>query len=524
MPASANSYVPGSSALGWTTSEWQSARPTDSDMIPGNAYDVAQLGRQLGSTAALIRSQIDNLNAMADGAGWDSDSGREFQKKVGDTAATLGKVLERYQTAATVIGSDPDADPNTSARNWAAQLQHAQTEVSRALSQGATAAEQSLSYYNQIEAAMQTAAAAAATAKAKEGSTSGGGNALLTLPNSGTPALSPDGPTPQQIDGSTDPTVVRLRSLKRNEDSTVDQAMSTIQAAIAFRDEKAHAAASAIESEINSDGLRDPHGFWHDVADAVTELGHVMGALSAVFGLLALVCSFVPFLAPLAAMFGALAMITGVIGLVCDFVSALDGQGTWLSVGIDLIAVVSCGAGRTIGESAELASRAGEADEAVNSFKIATKMAKYQARGFQESTIFKVIGGDQATVDAGKTLIKEGRTLPELTDAADRAGAAAGPKGWAATLGRTGANSVNPVPYFMDMKGAAFKGAFLSPGVFDPEKIKGAASVLPFKSVTGLATLNGLSASLPLVPAWLNLAPDPSDPGIFQSVELDAFG
>ena len=57
MPASANSYVPGSSALGWTTSEWQSARPTDSDMIPGNAYDVAQLGRQLGSTAALIRSQ-----------------------------------------------------------------------------------------------------------------------------------------------------------------------------------------------------------------------------------------------------------------------------------------------------------------------------------------------------------------------------------------------------------------------------------------------------------------------------------
>ena len=519
MTANANSYVPGTSgSFGWTTSDWQDMRVTDGDLIPGSPYDVARFGQQLSTTAKLIQSQIDSLNNMADGEGWDSDSGKKFQSMIGDTVKTLGKVLERYNAATAAIGTTTLADHGRAGSNWAAQLQYAQDQVSKALSTGAPAAGLSLSYYNQIATALQQASAAAA----KSSSGTKPANPLLTVPP-GTLTIGPGGPTAEQIATSTDPTVIRLRGLKHNEDTAVDQATSQIEAAINFRDSMAKAAAKAIESEINKDGLRDPHGFWHDVADAIAEVGHVMGALSAVFGLLALICSFVPFLAPLAAVFGALAMITGVIGLVCDTISALDGHGTWVDVGIDLIAVISCGAGKTIGESAELVSRAGEADEAVSSFNMATKMAKYLDQGFKPSTIMKVIGGDSDMIAAGDKLIGDGKTLAGLTQDADSATAAASAKGWGATLQRIGANSFNPTSYISDIKGVTAGDGLISKGVFDPDAIKGAASVLPFKSTNGLAVINGLSASAPLIPAWANLAPDPADPGFFQGLEPNAF-
>ena len=102
-------------------------------------------------------------------------------------------------------------------------------------------------------------------------------------------------------------------------------------------------AAGAIEDVTSADGLDD--SWWDDVLDVVSAVTDIAGKLSAVFGVISLICSFVPFLQPLAAVFGALALITGVISLAGHLLLYANGRASLGDVLWDVVGVVSFGAG-----------------------------------------------------------------------------------------------------------------------------------------------------------------------------------
>ncbi|MFL6110698.1 MAG: WXG100 family type VII secretion target [Catenulispora sp.] len=321
----------------WQSFDWQGARYNQGDLIPGNPDQVATLGRKLRDAADTIDRQVANLRAMIDGNGFDSDSGRAFQEQIGDAADNLQKVHKRYDEAARALGTsvravDAKSDMSWgSGTEWASTLELAQMKAKEALNRGKTADAESSSAQRQID----TANAAAAH----------------------TPPPPPGSPP--------DPATTRLHNQKTQADGDLQNAGRDLQAAIDLRDREGRAVASAIKDVIEHDGLKDESGFWHDVAAVVAEIGHIAGALSAVFGVLALVCAFIPGLQALGALFGTLSLITGLVALGCDTISALDGNGTWLDVGIDLLGVASFGAGRVLGEGAkgaEVLAKAGKAE------------------------------------------------------------------------------------------------------------------------------------------------------------------
>ncbi|MBS2538217.1 hypothetical protein KGQ20_36245 [Catenulispora sp. NF23] len=331
----------------WQTFDWQGARYNQGDLIPGDPTQVASLGRQLRQAADMITQQVNNLRGLIDGHGFDSDSGRAFQEQIGDAADNLSKVYNRYDEAAKALGTTVRASSAKSDMNWgsgtewASTLELAQVKVVDALNRGKTADSESSNAQKQITTANQAAAA---------------------------------NPHPAPA-GQPDPAMTKLTGQKQQADSDVSQAGRDIDSAISLRDAEGKAVASAIRHVIDHDGLKDPSGFWNFVGDVIAEVGHIAGAISAVCGVLALICSFIPGLQALGLLLGTISLITGLVALGCDTISALDGKGTWLDVGIDALGCLSFGAGRVLGEGAKGAEVLAKGAEAADTLKDARALA-----------------------------------------------------------------------------------------------------------------------------------------------------
>ena len=308
--------------------DWDTERYDAPHNIPGDPAQVAELGKNYRNTADAIRQQAANIRNLVDGNGWDSDSGREFQKKAGETADKLEKAYARYDAAAAAVGAAVAYPPSTG--TWAMSLAHAQDMARAAIRKGQEAQHNSKTMQHQIDQATQA--------------------------NGGKPDTSPAG--------------ARMADEKSGYDADLLQAEKDMQAARDFRDAQANKAADAIVNAYKHDGLKD--SWWDKFKDAAEDfcvsLGHWAGVVAAIFGVLALVFSWVPVLGEV---FGAIAAIASVVALVCDTISALDGKGTWLDVGIDVLGVLSCGAGRLLGDAAKGAKFL----EVFNSFK-GTQLAK----------------------------------------------------------------------------------------------------------------------------------------------------
>ncbi|MEY9861271.1 hypothetical protein ABH935_006911 [Catenulispora sp. GAS73] len=304
--------------------DWDHEVYNSGDNIPGDPGQVTALGKNYRDTADAIRQQAANLRNLVNGQGWDSDSGREFQNMVGDTADKLDKAFGRYDAAAGALGTDQG-----SLGNWAGSLAHAQDMAKAAINKGREAQANSRSAQGQIDAHTQ--------AQAKQ-----------PPPPPGTPP--PTGP---------DPVLTKLSGQKAGFDGDMAQAEKDLQAARDFRDSQANKFADAIVNAYNHDGLKD--GFWDKVGDIASDalhgiedfaqvVGHWAGAIAGILGVLALALSWVPVVGEL---LGAAAMIASVVALGCDVINALDGRGTWLDVGIDVLGVLSGGAGRLLGDVAK---------------------------------------------------------------------------------------------------------------------------------------------------------------------------
>lgn len=303
--------------------DWDHEVYNSGDNIPGDPDSVSRLGKNYRDTATAIQQQAGNLRNLVNGEGWDSDSGRKFQSMVGDTADKLEKAFGRYDGAATALGTD-----SGSIGNWAGSLAHAQQMAKDAIKKGVEAQANSRSAQSQIDAHNQAAAKA-------------------PPPPPGTPA--PTGP---------DPALTKLNGQKDGYDAEMVQAEKDLQAARDFRDAQMNKFADAIVHSYN-DGLKD--GFWDKVGNIVSHvvaavedlaqvIGHWAGAIAGVLGVLALALSWVPVVGEILA---AAATVVSVVALACDVVNALDGRGTWLDVGIDVLGVLSGGAGRLLGQAAK---------------------------------------------------------------------------------------------------------------------------------------------------------------------------
>ncbi|MET9912732.1 putative T7SS-secreted protein [Streptomyces sp. NPDC006476] len=309
--------------------DWQTARYDDKEFAPGDPYEVARLGKRIADTAKLIEEQAGKLNNLVDGNGWDSDAGRAFQDKTHDTVGLLTKTHQRYAAAASALGSTVPYEPiaDTVRENWATALNHAQNLVRTALKKAQAADADGSRYQKQID----------------------------------------QHPGPDEH-----PDKQKLKRQKDAADGELEAAKRDLRRALEYRDTQAGYAAKAIRDALDHDGLKDPaHHWWDNWKDWVAEVGHWAGVAAAALGVLALVLSWVPILGEV---LGALALIASVVALVCDTVSALDGKGTWLDVAIDVVGVLSFGAGRVLGTTAKEAAMAARASSAVKDFQLAREV------------------------------------------------------------------------------------------------------------------------------------------------------
>ncbi|MFI6662614.1 hypothetical protein ACIBL8_44745 [Streptomyces sp. NPDC050523] len=303
--------------------DWQTARYDDKDFTPGDPYEVARLGKRIADTAKLIEEQAGKLNNLVDGNGWDSDAGRVFQDKTHDTVGLLTKTHQRYAAAAAALGSSVPYGPvaDQMRENWAIALNHAQGLVRTALTKAKNADGDGSRYQKQID----------------------------------------QHPGPDEH-----PDKQKLKRQKDAADGELEAAKRDLRHALDYRDTQAGYAAKAIRDAIDHDGLKDPkHHWWDNWKDWVAEIGHWAGVAAGVLCILALVLGAVPILGEIIV---ALALVASVVALACDTVSALDGKGTWLDVAIDVVGVLSFGAGRILGTAAKEAAVAARGSAALKQF------------------------------------------------------------------------------------------------------------------------------------------------------------
>jgi AcrR family transcriptional regulator len=280
-------------------------RPTDwsplagSDPVPGDPAGISTEAARLASVAQLIESQVAVLRKIA--AGDSVEKGLHVEKlrsAAADTSGQLVKVVGRYQKTAAALAA------------WVPELEWAQSQSLKALTQAQEAAQQSLA--NQ-------------------------------------PIQRPPGtkPTPQEQQADQ----ARARAVTQASDD-LGAARDLLNQTVSYRDEKAGETARKIESAID-DGVVD--GFWdhvsafiHEYAGLLTDIATGLEFLATALAIAALFVSGIGFLL--------LASII-VAALLIRTVLAANGDGSWSDVALDAFALLTLGlasgAGLLLGRFAE---------------------------------------------------------------------------------------------------------------------------------------------------------------------------
>jgi hypothetical protein len=404
--------------------DWQTARYDDKAFTPGDPYEVARLGKRISDTAKLIEEQAGKLNNLVDGNGWDSDAGRAFRDKTHDTVGLLTKTHQRYAAAASALGAAVAYEPvaDQAREDWATALNHAQNLVRAALKKARDADADGSRYQKQID---------------------------------------------QHPGTDAHPEKQKLKRQKDAADGELEAAKKDLRHALDYRDTQAGYAAKAIRDALDHDGLKDPkHHWWDGWKDWVATIGHWAGAIAGVLCLAALLLSWVPILGEV---LGALALIASVVALVCDTISALDGKGTWLDVAIDVVGVLSFGAGRILGTTAKEAAVAARGSSALKEFlalrevgaseELASGLAE-ELTGVRAGKIGEALAkGPDSVLPRLKSIVKESVNFKAYADDIVTA-----VKDFRSGAGGDGILAEGKLPKWSSLTGSVFKGKAYSAG------------------------------------------------------------
>ncbi|MFI8926671.1 putative T7SS-secreted protein [Streptomyces sp. NPDC053474] len=277
-------------------------RPTDweplhdGDPVPGDPYEVARLGKELRTMADEIDKQARNIKALSSVESWDSDAGRAFHEIADGTSGRLKRSFERYDEAAKALGTKV-VEGDTESKEYASELYRAQKVADKALEK-----------YRAARSDQQTAVGDLDKYKG-------------TVP-------------------SKDDIADRTRLEKRRDEAmnVIRDCHGEIARAKGIRDDAASAAAKHIKNIIHHDGVRDPGGFMNWLADWADRFSN----LSAVFAILAVVCTFVPPLQVLAPVFAALSVVCSAAALAGHAYDMFKrgGKLNLLKLGLDVLGVM----------------------------------------------------------------------------------------------------------------------------------------------------------------------------------------
>jgi hypothetical protein len=315
-----------------------SRRPHDwsplagSDPVPGDPDETERIGRQYVETANALREQAARLKALASDRSWDSDAGEQWRHQGREVADKLDRVVGRYETAGNAL------------KTYSGSLRGAQDLADRALTLAQDADRRQRSAREALRAENQRQA--------------------------------------QQPPGTPPADTSHLDRQADQAAGDLARAHRMVGNAVTARDTAAEAAASAIHTITEEDGLNDGRfaGVGKVFSDAVEwvdrnlkAITDIAGWIATAAGLLALAVGWIPVIGQLAAaVLTAVAALASLVALIGSLVMAVQGRGSWLDVGINAVSLLTLGVGRAAltgvkvgARGARAAAQAGKTDELV---------------------------------------------------------------------------------------------------------------------------------------------------------------
>ncbi|MET8132029.1 putative T7SS-secreted protein [Streptomyces sp. NPDC005251] len=385
--------------------EWQVIGES-SDPIPGDAEEVARLGRDLRRTAEAIQKQAKEIKALSSVESWKSKAAEEFRKEAEEAEGKLRKAFRRYDAAADALGEKVAEDGPS--KEYASELHRAQTMADKALRD-------------------------ARDAHDEHESSSG---AIDKLP---------------KHTAHDDPDREKLEKRRTAATSAMQRAQKALAEAKDVRDLAAKRARNAIRSAIDHDGLKD--GTWdkfkdwvHDNASWINEVLEWTGWVATICGTLSLLVGWIPVIGQaLAGVLGSIALLATIISLAGHILLALAGEGSWFDVALDVVGIATMGIGRgaIAGAKGAMQGAKGVARSAAFRRAMENVAAKRGSAAFQRA--------EQAAWKQANRL--SGGALRGKKGAEAVAGA---PKGWFPGVGRVG-EAFSPKAIVKEM-GEGFKG------------------------------------------------------------------
>ncbi|MBV1938377.1 hypothetical protein KUF83_17665 [Streptomyces sp. BV286] len=271
------------------------------DPVPGDVYDLTALAKRFTATAKTISDSAAALRRLGDQKSWDSKAGREFAEKADDTAKTVSKAHGRYEEAGAAL------------KEYHTELTTIQDEADGLLSQA------------------ETKSGDLTTAKSKA-----------------------DSP-PKDTDKAGQKTLDTAVTTLQGDLAELRGKLSTLKGR---HNTAGNTAAKRIHKITEGDDLNDS---WLDeLRDTLNIVADIAGAVAAVCGLVALLVGWIPIIGQaIAGVLGTIALIATAISLVCHLLLAINGDGSWGDVAMDVLGLATFGLGRVFSAGAKLAATAG---------------------------------------------------------------------------------------------------------------------------------------------------------------------
>ncbi|HWK91327.1 MAG TPA: hypothetical protein VNR17_03595 [Luteimicrobium sp.] len=301
--------------------DWHPLAATDP--VPGEPDVVARAGTDYTNVAEAIQKAAADLRTIADLDAMRSDAVKAIADKAKDVADEIAKVQHRYFATGEALTTYADS------------LRTAQQHADEAL------------------AAAKRAQADYDAAHHK--------HVVYSDPDHSKAPNAQEHADQAQTDMTTASTALAHARTK------LEQATST-------RDTAATTAKNAINVAVEADGIHD--GWWDNVRSVVNAITDIASKIATVAGVLALALAWVP---GLGEALGAVALIAGLVAMAGHGLQLLNGEGSWLDFGLDVLGVATFGLGRIAGATLKMGAEGAQAVSRVRADQLVRALG--QTRG-----------------------------------------------------------------------------------------------------------------------------------------------